>query len=349
MHKIPQPTGSLRLKMRFTIALIAATALTAQLTVAAVKTAKQTGTWEDVRTWKGGAFPVAGDSVVIPQGITVEVGQTNDYTRNAGAMSIDVYGNLNFQHGRKIVLPCLSSVTLHPGGSINAGDAGVSGSQEMAVVEMCGKALILSKERELQGYRTWKSETAPSSSSVKWSSCKVNRTEHCNAIISWSTSSETDNYSFTVERSGDGSNYEPIGTIKGNGTTSESKFYTFSDANPLGGTSYYRIRQNSRNGGSSYSAVNMLHIDSDPKSGISVSPDTRSGNITVSVSGIQSNEKWRVLVFDNTGKMISRNIQVVNESTTIIPASLTSLQPGDYTVIIHRPQGVAGYNVALGK
>ncbi|MFC6999746.1 T9SS type A sorting domain-containing protein [Rufibacter roseus] len=62
-------------------------------------------------------------------------------------------------------------------------------------------------------------------------------------VLSWVTSSERDNKEFVIERSNDGINYQPIGTVNGNGTTTTTQKYSFSDASTASGTVYYRIKQ----------------------------------------------------------------------------------------------------------
>ncbi|MEQ9404511.1 MAG: T9SS type A sorting domain-containing protein [Cyclobacteriaceae bacterium] len=62
-------------------------------------------------------------------------------------------------------------------------------------------------------------------------------------ILHWSTASELNNDYFEVLRSLDGTNFEEIGIIIGNGTTGELSAYKFKDASPLPGINYYMLRQ----------------------------------------------------------------------------------------------------------
>jgi hypothetical protein len=69
-------------------------------------------------------------------------------------------------------------------------------------------------------------------------------------ILNWSTASEMNNDYFTIERSPDGNNWEVIGNLKGTGTTSTPRDYTFADAleNTGSKTVYYRLKQTDFNG-----------------------------------------------------------------------------------------------------
>jgi hypothetical protein len=74
-------------------------------------------------------------------------------------------------------------------------------------------------------------------------------------VLTWQTASEKDNRGFTIERSNDATHYTAIGEVKGNGTTNAESNYTFTDATPLSGVNYYRLRQADFNGKETMSKV----------------------------------------------------------------------------------------------
>lgn len=79
-------------------------------------------------------------------------------------------------------------------------------------------------------------------------------------VLTWSTSQETGNKLFEIERAHDGMNFEIIGSIQGNGTTSSVSKYNFSDksANTFL-PAYYRLKQIDLNNQFEYSAVVFLN------------------------------------------------------------------------------------------
>jgi hypothetical protein len=80
----------------------------------------------------------------------------------------------------------------------------------------------------------------------------------------WSTATEQDNAFFTVERSSDARHFMAVGEIAGAGNSSALLHYSWLDARPLPGLSYYRLRQTDINGVSSLSpmvAVRMAGPD----------------------------------------------------------------------------------------
>jgi hypothetical protein len=66
--------------------------------------------------------------------------------------------------------------------------------------------------------------------------------------INWSTASEINNNYFTIERSDDGKNFLPLTTVRGAGNSQAMLNYNAMDAQPLPGTSYYRLKQTDFNG-----------------------------------------------------------------------------------------------------
>jgi hypothetical protein len=67
-------------------------------------------------------------------------------------------------------------------------------------------------------------------------------------VLDWSTSTETNNMGFEVERSIDGLTFNKIGFVKGAGTSTTEHSYKFTDNSAINGTNYYRLRQIDLNG-----------------------------------------------------------------------------------------------------
>ncbi len=61
--------------------------------------------------------------------------------------------------------------------------------------------------------------------------------------LNWTTASETNNYGFDVQRGTDEKNFQRIGFVAGNGTTTQQHSYKFADRDLPAGTYYYRLKQ----------------------------------------------------------------------------------------------------------
>ena len=73
--------------------------------------------------------------------------------------------------------------------------------------------------------------------------------------LSWATASEKNSAYFDVQRSATGETYETIGRVAAQGTSSSLREYDFTDARPLAGRAYYRLRQVDTDGTTAYSPV----------------------------------------------------------------------------------------------
>lgn len=79
-------------------------------------------------------------------------------------------------------------------------------------------------------------------------------------VLSWSTSTETNNSGFEVERSLDNNVFSKIAFVSGFGTTAEPKSYNYSDQSVKGGTYYYRLKQIDYDGTFNYSDVVEVYV-----------------------------------------------------------------------------------------
>jgi hypothetical protein len=79
-------------------------------------------------------------------------------------------------------------------------------------------------------------------------------------MLSWSTSEETNNAQFIVEKSENGTEYANVGTVKGGGTHQTKKVYNFLDARAGGAMKvFYRLKVVDIDGTLSYSEIVMLN------------------------------------------------------------------------------------------
>jgi len=81
-----------------------------------------------------------------------------------------------------------------------------------------------------------------------------------NAILKWSTESETNNFGFQILRKKDGSNFMQIGFVPGYGTTTSHHDYQYFDENLSSGTYYYQLKQIDADGSFSFSEVKSAEI-----------------------------------------------------------------------------------------
>lgn len=78
------------------------------------------------------------------------------------------------------------------------------------------------------------------------------------AILTWTTASEKSNARFDIEQSTNGTDFQIIGEMKGNGSTNSVSNYNFEHATPSVGINYYRLKQVDFDGTATLSPVKSV-------------------------------------------------------------------------------------------
>ena len=125
-------------------------------------------------------------------------------------------------------------------------------------------------------------------------------------LLIWKTAAELNNERFDIQKSIDGVTFLTIGTVKGNGTTSEQNHYQFADKSLSEGTFFYRLIQYDFDGESetlpTISIVNELISTS---SSISIYPNpVINEKITIQLSGKIILNDWEVNIFNMKGQLM---------------------------------------------
>ena len=120
-------------------------------------------------------------------------------------------------------------------------------------------------------------------------------------FIAWQTSNETNNKSYTVERSSDGIHYQVITVITGNKNSTTVQNYSTYDFTPLEGVSYYRLKQMDYDGSISYSSISVISFETRREWSVYPNPST-DGSITIT-SDFAEADILTVTVTDVTGNI----------------------------------------------
>jgi hypothetical protein len=155
----------------------------------------------------------------------------------------------------------------------------------------------------------------------------------------WSTASEVNNDYFTIERSVNGKTFETVGTLKGSGTTGETNNYLFTDAEPLKGRSYYRLKQTDYDGKFEYSTLAPVLVGIN-KPEFSVFPNPSKGeNINLFLSGVEDMNA-AVVISDLSGKVVFTEI-IGQENGSFFESipTVEKLPAGVYFVTVKTNQG----------
>jgi len=120
--------------------------------------------------------------------------------------------------------------------------------------------------------------------------------------ITWQTASEHNNDYFTIERSADGFNFDPILYKDGAGNSTNLLSYSDKDLQPLEGVSYYRLKQTDFDGAFDYSDVRAVSTNGNEQILIYPNP-SNSGKINFS----KNTDIGEISIFSAEGKLIYAN------------------------------------------
>lgn len=156
-----------------------------------------------------------------------------------------------------------------------------------------------------------------------------------NVQLSWQTATETDNKSFTIDRTEDGVNYTTIAVIDGAGTSTQPNLYSFSDPGRITATTYYRLRQTDVNG-----RTETLDI-------ISVEPCEGDDHIDVFafasdiviLMNLESAQQYRADIYDATGRLVYNASLAAKEGANRFDMNSAVVAQGVYIVVLTGADG----------
>jgi hypothetical protein len=158
--------------------------------------------------------------------------------------------------------------------------------------------------------------------------------------LNWTTATEINNSGFEIQKSIDKNNFVTVGFVKGNGTTTEQKSYTFSDKQVFNGTEtlYYRLKQIDYNGAFNFSEIVEVVFDIPTEFELGQNYPNPFNPTTKIKYSIPQTGLVKITVFDLTGQEVVTLLNEVKE-------------PGNYELQFNASQlssGVYFYRMISG-
>ena len=158
-------------------------------------------------------------------------------------------------------------------------------------------------------------------------------------LIDWSTTEEHNNKFFTIERSGDGINFNFLGFLVAGNSSSAQNDYRLIDYSPNEGINYYRLSQTDHNGQINYFGTRIVNYKNSKNFSAGVI-NISNGNIKMIINSSKKDDLTLNLV-DIYGK------EIIRESFAVATGSTSKtflMQKGSYVAVLSNSAGEKAVN-----
>ena len=150
--------------------------------------------------------------------------------------------------------------------------------------------------------------------------------------IKWQTKNEVNTRSFQIERSSNGTTFNPIGLLSASGSLRGTYDYFFRDKHPLNGTNYYRLKIIDADGEFVFSKVVAVRMDNEGT--LQIFPNPATNTLFMQARGM--NGKATIQITDVSGrKLIEEKIMLTNLTSHTV--NIKELPKGMYYLLISTP------------
>lgn len=163
-------------------------------------------------------------------------------------------------------------------------------------------------------------------------------------LLNWHTASETNNRSFTIERSYDAQTWEETGSIKGAGTTTKQTHYQFPDNHPLTSgihrptSTFYRLKQTDYDGKETYSKTVSVDWNNVSPVTFDIAPNPFTESLRISVNITETSGVTLHLQNLMGEKYVTQYMQLDNGKHEININDLGNLPGGVYILHLEQQQ-----------
>ncbi|MCY7292958.1 MAG: T9SS type A sorting domain-containing protein [Ferruginibacter sp.] len=155
-------------------------------------------------------------------------------------------------------------------------------------------------------------------------------------FLNWTTEIELNNDHFEIERSEDGVNFVKRGIVNGNGTTSVTQYYNYTDnINTNSSVIYYRLKNVDTDGKSAYSKIIALRLKGTMNDNFSVYPNPFESIIKINLSLLEDvTVQCRIISFDGK-EVMNRKIALLKGDNIVVMKDLEKIASGNYIMEIN--------------
>lgn len=166
-------------------------------------------------------------------------------------------------------------------------------------------------------------------------------------VLSWSTASEINNKHFEIERTVDGRNFETIGIVAGNGTTTKTYNYNFVDQQPVS-MAYYRLKQVDFSNSFTYSNLVLVEMSNKEAAQVAAFPTLAQSEITIRFTGFEA-QMGTFSVFNAQGRLVHIEDVDLSNKSAYLPLNVSNYANGIYTIVIANNSKITSTNFVVVK
>lgn len=178
---------------------------------------------------------------------------------------------------------------------------------------------------------------------VTWLSFTAQKISSAAILLNWSTTNESNNMYYDIERSSDAVSFEKISLVNAGNAPSGIQEYQYTDYKAIAGANYYRLKQVDADGKSSYSSVAKVILPTDIQTW-SVQPNPATTATTLLARKEMSNVQ--ISLTDANGKTVYKvKYTKLNAGQQVI-IPLHNLAKGMYVLSIHSSEGLRAEKIS---
>jgi len=165
--------------------------------------------------------------------------------------------------------------------------------------------------------------------------------------VEWSGYNEINMSSYIVERSANGNQFLPLGSITAKNNNAPANTYTYFDAAPYSGDNYYRIKAISKNGNTQYSGIVKVTVQSG-RNGILVYPNpTINKTVNIQLNNMAAG-RYAIIMYNAAGQRVYATNITYSGGNAAIAVNAHSMATGLYTIVL-QGNGYICYNRIILK
>jgi hypothetical protein len=154
--------------------------------------------------------------------------------------------------------------------------------------------------------------------------------------ISWKTEQEENTSLFIIRRSTDRSTWTTIATLPAAGNSSSPSSYSYTDPQPLAGTSYYQVQEQDIDGRLVTSPVLLNNCGAEDI--VKVFPNPVQNSCWVSMQSARSGSVT-LRLYDSKGALVQQRRQTIQTGNSQFELHMNTIAKGIYSLVITLPDG----------